>query len=538
MDINYWQFLAGLGLFLFAMHQLEKALSNLSSNRFKAFLRKHTHSPVKAIFGGTLATAIMQSSSLVGLMTLALAGAGILELRHAIGIVLGSNLGTTVTGWLVTTLGFKLSLGNLALPLIALGALGFTLLPTERQKNWARLGLAIGFLLFGLGYMKDAMEVLQSQFDISAIKEQSWIIMFLAGALFTAVIQSSSGTMVITLSALNAGIIDLHQGAALIIGADLGTTSTLLLGGMPGSPLQRQIAAAHFFFNLTVDLLALAALPILLWLVNDVYLLNESPLLALVALHSSFNFFGILLFLPLLNVFSNWLNRLFPLQSQRPLESMPATLSDLALMAMTKNVEQLLRTVLDLNRHCFKIKETFSLEQYTHTYDALKQQEVDILKLGIRLQQQRLPEKEAIAMETLHQVAREALISAKELKDILENLIQLRHHESNLIKQRHEELKKQQKAFYSILQSNLDHPQSSSAYEKLNNIDNLINNIHSDLHNQIMPLLTTTATQGICPTLLNINRDLYLSNRALAEAMSLYCEHSAKCITPAYRPPL
>jgi phosphate:Na+ symporter len=124
-DFDFWRMLAGIGLFLYAMAQLEGALQAIGGRSLAEFLRRHTGTPVQSVLSGTIATAILQSSSVVGLMVLAFVGAGLLSLKNALGIVFGSNLGTTFTGWIVATLGFKFEIIELALPLIGGGALLF-----------------------------------------------------------------------------------------------------------------------------------------------------------------------------------------------------------------------------------------------------------------------------------------------------------------------------------------------------------------------------------------------------------------------------
>ena len=122
-SFDFWRFLAGLGIFLLGMLFIEEALKNLAGRTFKKFLRKHTSHPVKGILSGTVVTALLQSSSVVTLMLLAFVGAEIMTLRNAIGVIFGSNLGTTFTGWIVTLLGFKLEIESFALPMIAIGGL-------------------------------------------------------------------------------------------------------------------------------------------------------------------------------------------------------------------------------------------------------------------------------------------------------------------------------------------------------------------------------------------------------------------------------
>ena len=123
-ELDIWRLAAGLGLFLFGMHELEEALKQLAGRPFKRFLRQYTAKPLRGIIAGALTTAALQSSSVVSLIVLAFVGTGIITLASAISIVFGSNLGTTATGWIVATVGFKLDIEALALPLIAMGGFG------------------------------------------------------------------------------------------------------------------------------------------------------------------------------------------------------------------------------------------------------------------------------------------------------------------------------------------------------------------------------------------------------------------------------
>ena len=135
-EIDIWRLAAGLGLFLFGMHQLEESLKLLAGRSFKKFLREHTEHPVKGVLAGAVSTAALQSSSVVSLIVLAFVGTGVVSLASAIAIVFGSNLGTTATGWIVATVGFKLDIEALALPLVAIGGLGVVWTSRRNQACW------------------------------------------------------------------------------------------------------------------------------------------------------------------------------------------------------------------------------------------------------------------------------------------------------------------------------------------------------------------------------------------------------------------
>ena len=279
---------------------MEGSLEQIAGRTFKKFLRKHTNNPFKAVLVGILITIILQSSSVVSLMVLAFVGAGIIELRNAIGIIIGSNLGTTFTGWVVAYFGFSFEIEAFVFPFLAIGGLSMFFFSRD-QKLYHIGSLIVGFgaLFMGLDYMKSSIDLFAQNFDISPFANYSPYLLFLVGFVLTAIIQSSSAGMVITLSALNSGIIPLEGAAAMVIGNDLGTTITVLLGAMKGSKVKRQVAFSHFSYNFIIDIITLIFLFPLLELVTKI-IGTSNPLLTLVAFHSSFNFIGILIFIPLL----------------------------------------------------------------------------------------------------------------------------------------------------------------------------------------------------------------------------------------------
>lgn len=126
--LDIWKFLAGLGIFLFGMFLLEEAVKQLSGKSFKRFIKKTTTGKIRSVFSGILATSVLQSSSAVSLMTLAFVGAGVMSMQNAIGVIMGTNVGTTFTGWIVATFGFKLNIESFSLPLIGVGGLGLIFL--------------------------------------------------------------------------------------------------------------------------------------------------------------------------------------------------------------------------------------------------------------------------------------------------------------------------------------------------------------------------------------------------------------------------
>ncbi len=346
-DIDLWRPFAGLGLFLFAMRLIESALEQASGRRFRLFIRRHTESPFDGVLSGTVATALLQSSSLVGLMMLALVGAGVIEMRNALAVIFGANLGTTFTGWIVATIGFKLDLEALALPLIGAGGVLLVATRDSRAHQLFRFAFGLGLLLTGLEFLKGALEDAGQSFDVSSLAGLGPIGFLLFGVAFTAIVQSSSAAMAVTLSALYAGVVDLSSAAAIAIGADLGTVSTILLGAFKGSAAKKRVAAGHLLFNLVTDTIALLLLGPLLGLIALAGVTD--PLIALVAFHSAFNLIGLLLFLPFVTTIARLLERRFEDTSttaNRHLGGATAAVPEAAIEAVELETAHLLQRVI------------------------------------------------------------------------------------------------------------------------------------------------------------------------------------------------
>lgn len=430
-----WEFLAGLGIFLLAMALMENSLEELAGRSFKKFLRQYTNHPVKAVLSGVFITIILQSSSVVSLMVLAFVGAGIIELRNAIGIVIGSNLGTTLTGWLVAYFGFSFNIESFALPFIAIGGLSMVFFAQQKRLHlFGQLFIGVGFLFLGLDYMKASISELANHFDISpfATYDPHWL--FLVGFVLTAVIQSSSAAMVITLSALHADILSLEAAAAMVIGSDLGTTITVVLGGIKGVPAKKRVALSHFLFNFIVDILALIFLFPLLRFLTEVLGLVD-PLFTLVAFHSSFNLAGVFLFFPFLGIFARFLEKRFDKKNQviaRFITQVPVEVPEAAIKALQEEIEHLLERVFRLNTTILGIDTHFldktktkidPIPNTTTQYELIKELEGEITEFFIAIPPQKLNQEEAAQLRQLTHSIRYAMSAAKSLKDISHNFL-------------------------------------------------------------------------------------------------------------------
>ncbi len=547
---QFWQLLAGLGVFIFAMKILEEGLRGLSTRRLRNLLRHHTHSPLQGVLVGTISTAFLQSSSLVSLFVLAFVGSGILPLHNALGIIFGANLGTTLTGWLVTAIGFKLHMSDYALVLIALGSLAYVTFKNESSRyHQASLIFGLGLLLLGLTWMKDSMSFLSAQVDENWFRDYPLVIYFIGGIVFTALVQSSSATMVIVLSAVHADIIPLSNAAAIAIGSDLGTTSTVLLGSLKSSTNAKRVALSHFIFNLSTDVGAFLLLTPLLAFVT-ITLGIDDTMYALVCFHSLFNLLGIVLFLPLTKPFAHWLEQRFTSTSAlgcSHINLVPPTVPEAALHAIAQDARELILKALLLNLRVLKLSSETLLDRkevqrinnrllsepltFDEQYADIKAHEAQLQNYSHKLPAESLSETEESVLTELLNAARDASYSAKSLKDIKENLINLRYQigTQKLLRQIDSHIL----SFYPKLTALLEKPANDWPDDTASTVKSALTHAHDSLHQQMIDYSHSQHGEITLPTLFNINREIYVSNQNLLDAvlaLSTYKQLPSNCL--------
>jgi phosphate:Na+ symporter len=539
-DLDLWRLLAGLGLFLFGMYQLELALKQLAGRPFKRFLRQHTRHPVKGVLSGAFATAVLQSSSVVSLIVLAFVGTGIISLASAIGIVFGSNLGTTATGWIVATIGFKLDIEVLALPLVAIGGFGVVWSRAgTRRAGFSHLIVGLGLMLMGLEFMKSGSMSATTLFDPVALNIYPAIVFLAVGFLLTAIIQSSSATIMITLSALYAGVIPLASAAAVAIGADLGTTITALLGALMGSVAKKRVAAAIILFNIVTDAIAFAFLEPLLRLITEVIGLSD-PLYALVAFHSLFNLIGLVLFLPFIPFLSRQLGKRFrerDIPRLRYIRESDTAVPEAAIEKMSRETCRLIDQAAALNQIGFGLQPRHSFYEskedrlgvpvfgpeadYATSYAEIKSLEGEILSFAVKMQSERLDPDESAKLGQIIPSIRNAVHSAKNIKDTHHDLHAFRESVDDRFNAFYGRFRSTMERFYFSLDGLRNATTQAHTFELLVELKNFNESLHAAMHTAIYKEVSHgQLEEEQISTLLNVNRELYLSNQSLLEAIA------------------
>jgi len=312
----------GLGLFLLAVNMITDGLKQAAGHTLRDMLGKWTRSPAHGIFTGVAITAIVQSSSAVTVATIGFVNAGLITMYQALGVVYGTNIGTSVTGWLVAIIGFKIEVETFALPIIGIGML---LRLTGGESRRASFGLAIaGFGLFfiGIDVLKDAFEGIATTIDLQkfTVDGVQGVLMYVGiGFMMTVLTQSSSAAIAITLTAASSGILSLYAAAAMVIGTNVGTTSTAAISVIGATPNAKRVATAHILFNLGTGVVALMILPLLFWVVSvagGMLGLGGIPAVTLALFHTIFNILGVLLMWPLSGRLTRFLEKRFVTQEE------------------------------------------------------------------------------------------------------------------------------------------------------------------------------------------------------------------------------
>ena len=309
--------IAGIAIFLIGMQYMENGFKLFSGGALENALERFTSTTPKAIGTGFLATAVVQSSSLVSVIIISFLSAELIGLRQAVGVVFGSNIGTTATAWLVSAFGLKIKISHYALPMLIFGVF------MQFSKNSAYKGLGsvligLGFIFLGISYMKDGFETMKDGLDLAkyAMSGYMGVFVYIAfGAAATVIIQSSSATMAIIITALATGQIDYINALSLAIGANIGTTVTAAIGAMASNKNGKRLAVAHLIFNMITGLVAVIFIYQLRDLVNITApmlgISENDDAMKLSLFHTIFNVVGVLLVSPFTKQLVNFLETLF-----------------------------------------------------------------------------------------------------------------------------------------------------------------------------------------------------------------------------------
>ena len=272
--LQIFTLIGALGMFLYGMNLMSSGLQKAAGNRLRNFLSAMTSNPFKGVLTGLGITSVIQSSSATTVMVVSFVNAGLLTLAQAISVIMGANIGTIVTAWLVAWLGFKADISILAVPLMAVGFI-FSISKKDQRRNISELIIGFSLLFLGLSLMKNSVPDLSANPEVLSFI-QGWqghgfgsvLIFLLFGTVLTLVLQSSSATMALTLIMLNMGWIRFDMACAMVLGENIGTTITANIAATVGNTPAKRAALAHTVFNVFGVIWALIAYPYFLKLIG------------------------------------------------------------------------------------------------------------------------------------------------------------------------------------------------------------------------------------------------------------------------------
>ena len=315
VDINIqemiFQFLGGLGIFLFGIKFMGDGLQKSAGDRLRDLLDKYTTNPIMGILTGILVTVLIQSSSGTTVITVGLVSAGFMTLRQAIGVIMGANIGTTITAFII-----GIDVGEYALPIIFVGAIMLFFFKNERIHNIGQVVFGFGFLFFGLELMSSGMKPLRSFewfLDLTVSLSEHSLLGVLVGTVFTLIVQSSSATIGILQGLFGEGLVDLNGALPVLFGDNIGTTITAVLASIGASITARRAAAVHVLFNVigaTIFLILLVPFTALInWFQTT---LGLNPEMTIAFAHGTFNVTNTLIMIPFIGIYAWLVTKIIP----------------------------------------------------------------------------------------------------------------------------------------------------------------------------------------------------------------------------------
>ncbi len=356
---DFKQIAAGVAIFLFGMLALEQGFRAFTGGILEKILRHTTGSLWKSLGFGVVSTTVLQSSSLVSVITISFLSAGLIGLAAGIGIIFGANLGTTTGAWLVAGFGLKVNISAYAMPMLVFGVL----LIFQKSKSLNGFGYilaGLGFLFLGIHYMKEGFEAFKDTIDLSDFAITGYRGLFIyttIGIFATVVMQSSHATLVLIITALAAQQISYENGLALAIGANVGTTITAIIGSLSANIQGKRLAGAHFIFNFVTGFIAILFIHQFVIIVEDVSsmigIAEDDYTLKLAVFHTLFNLVGIAVMIPFINKMVIWLEKV--LKEKEASVEQPSFLTDSALEFADTAVEAVRKESLHLYDNAIEI---------------------------------------------------------------------------------------------------------------------------------------------------------------------------------------
>lgn len=514
----------GLGLFLLGMRLMTKGLRNAAGPALRQILGQWTKTPVRGLFSGFLITALVQSSSAITVAVIGFVNAGLMTMAQSVGVIFGSNIGTTITGWIVAAVGVSVKVKALALPLIGIGALLRLTGGNSRRRYLGDAFTGFGIFFLGIEILQGSFHSLETVIDLASYNfggVLGIIIFVFIGFLLTLLMQSSSAAMALVLTAAMSGVVSLESAAAAVVGTNIGTTTTAVFSVIGATYNAKKVAAAHIIFNLGTGIVAIFLIPVFLKAAASVPALNGTENLAasLAVFHTAFNLFGVLLFLPFTQRLVSFLDRHIGREVTE--KSKPRYLDDNVLKAPTLAMDALFMELGRLGEMVREIGQNAITSRFRHRDFHKDKSSVDSLvsairKYCVKMQHLDLPEPVASKLPQALRVIQYYRKCVNIIDEVSQEHALLDH---NLPEEAHATARKFRREVKDIL--NVAHTPCSPEFNELEQLTQELHDRYHDLKEELLKL----GAQGE----LDLSRMVAMLD--YYSHMRLMCEQAAKGTT-------
>lgn len=441
---------SGIAIFIVGMVFMEDGFRLFTGGVLEKILKKTTDTVFKSVLSGFAVTALIQSSSLTSVIAISFLSAEMIALSQAIGIIFGANIGTTATAWIVSAFGMKIKISVYAMPMLVFGVL-FLFFKSKTYKGLGNILLGLGFIFLGISFMKDGFETLKSGLDLAnfAMDGMLGIVVYVAvGAVATVIIQSSSATMALIITAVATGQIDYVNSISLAIGANVGTTVTAILGSLTSNANGKRLAVAHFIFNMVTAAFAIIFMQVLMNLVDVISgvvgITDKDIAMKLSLFHTIFNIAGVLIVTPFIGKLVIFLETLFVTQGEK--RGKPKYLDDTvvlspgpALVALYKETEHLYDSITYTLIRALRLRhqDVYSQTKMKTVVERVEEEIVDvdkiyeerikglygeILRFSI-ISEDNMEEDEKRKVYALKLVCRDMIETVKDVRELQKNIV-------------------------------------------------------------------------------------------------------------------
>ena len=357
-DENFTVILSGIAIFIIGMFFMQDGFKQLSGGILEKLLEKFTSNTLYAILTGFLSTSVVQSSTIITLIVVSFLSAELLTLVQAVGIVFGSNIGSTTTAWIVSSLGVDVKISTYAFPMLVFGVV-LRFFKSNGVKGTGNVLLGLGFIFLGISYMKDGFDIMKNSIDLASYAMEGYlgiIVYILIGILITVVIQSSAATLAIVITALNADSITYVNAIALAIGANVGTTLTTILASFASNENGKRVALIHFLFNLIsatfITILIFQFIDLTDFIAPFLGVSDNNYGMKLALFHTIFSVTGVILLTPAISLLVKLSEKL--IQKKVSSASKPKYLNQSVLSNPDASLAALRKEIINLYENCQK----------------------------------------------------------------------------------------------------------------------------------------------------------------------------------------